>query len=361
MNKQGQSVLFTPVQLGAIEASNRIVMAPMTRCRAAADGVPTPIMTEYYSQRASAGLIVTEATWVCPEGIGYSSTPGLYTKAQANGWKPITEAVHKLGGRIFAQLWHVGRISHPLFQGGKLPVSPSAVKPAGDCYTPEGPRPFEVPRELSIDEISKLVETYRLAAENARLAGFDGVELHGANGYLPDQFLRDKTNKRSDAYGGSVENRARFMLEVTKALISVWGSDRVAVRLSPSSTFNDMSDSNPLQTFGYVIKELGLLNLAYLHITEAAEGDVRHGGKNIPVSVFRPLTKTPIITNSGFTAEKAEQYIDAGYADAVAFGVSFLANPDLPLRFKQGSALNPANPATFYAGGESGYIDYPAL
>jgi N-ethylmaleimide reductase len=361
MTDREKSVLFSSVRLGAIEAPNRIVMAPMTRCRASADGTPTPIMAQYYKQRASAGLIITEATWVHPDGIGYGGTPGLQTHGQAEGWKPITKAVHDNGGRIFAQLWHVGRISHPLFLNGRIPVSASAIRPQGESYTAQGPKPYETPRALTLEQISEVIEYYRVAAENARIAGFDGVELHGANGYLPDQFLRDKTNQRTDKYGGSIENRARFMIEVTKALVSVWGSDRVGVRLSPSGTFNDMADSNPKETFGYVVKQLGLLNLAYLHITEGSSGDIRHGGANIPVSFFKPLTKTPIITNSEFTFEKAQEYLRDGYADAIAFGSLFLANPDLPERFRTGAALNAPNPNTFYAGGETGYIDYPSM
>jgi N-ethylmaleimide reductase len=349
--------LFTPLQLGPITLPNRVIMAPMTRCRAGAGNVPREVNARYYAQRASAGLIISEATQVSPQGTGYPGTPGMHSPQQVAGWKRVTDAVHAAGGRIFAQLWHVGRISPPAFQpNGELPVSASAVAAKGTIQTPDGLQPFPTPRALKTEEIAGVIDQFRKAAQNALAAGFDGVELHGANGYLPDQFLRDGVN-----YGGSIENRARFHLEVTAALTEVWGPDRVGVRLSPSGAYNDMRDSNPRATFGYLITELGKLGLAYLHIMEAMEGDLRHGGDLIPVSHFRPMFKGTLITNAGFTFEKSQHYLAQGHADAVAFGVPFLANPDLPERFRRSAPLNAPDPATFYGGSEKGYTDYPFL
>jgi N-ethylmaleimide reductase len=337
-------------------------MAPMTRNRAGAGNVPTPIMATYYRQRASAGLIVTEATQVTPEGQGYVNTPGIHSREQIEGWKTVTRAVHEAGGRIYLQLWHVGRISHSLFQpGGALPVAPSAIAPTGQVYTPEGLKPYETPRALELSEIPGVVEQYQRGAQNAVEAGFDGVEIHGANGYLIDQFLQDGTNRRNDAYGGSVENRARFLLEVTQAVVEVWGADRVGVRLSPSSTFNDMRDSNAQATFSYAVSQLQGLGIAYVHLVEFKQDDARHGGKEVPTSVLRPLFKGRLIVNAGYTRERADAAIAKGHTDLVAFGVPFIANPDLPERLKTGAALNAPDVATFYGGGEKGYIDYPAL
>lgn len=354
--------LFTPWQVGPYVVPNRVVMAPMTRCRAGAGGVPQPMNAEYYAQRASAGLLITEASQVSQQGSCHFSTPGIYTGEQVAGWRLITDAVHQRGGRIFAQLWHVGRASHPVFQPDRgLPVSASAVQLKGVIQTPRGAEPYPLPRALGLKEIPGVIDQYRQAARHALAAGFDGVELHGANGYLPDQFLRDSTNRRSDCYGGPVENRARFHLEVTAALMEVFGASRVGVRLSPCGTYNDMSDSNPRRTFGCLIEKLGQMNLAYLHLMEAMESDLRHGGDNIPTSVFRPLFSGNLIANSGFTRERAEEYLAAGHADAVAWGTLFLSNPDLPERFFHRAELNPPDPRTFYVGGEKGYIDYPRL
>ncbi len=354
--------LFTEYKLGPTDFKNRIVMAPMTRCRAAAGNVPTPLMATYYEQRTSAGLILTEATQVTPEGQGYISTPGIHSKEQVEGWKLVTHAVHKAGSKIFLQLWHVGRISHPLYQPkGALPVSASAIAPKGQVYTPEGMKPYETARALELSEIPTVVQQYKQGAQNAKDAGFDGVEIHGANGYLIDQFLEDGTNKRTDAYGGSLENRARFMLDVTRAVIEVWGKDRVGVRLSPGGSFNSMSDSNPLATFTYAVQELQKLGIAYIHIKETPPADVRHGGTLIPVKTFRPFFKGTLITNTGYTGEKAEAVIQEGAADLVAFGTSFLANPDLPERIKTGAPLNAPDQKTFYGGDATGYTDYPAL
>ncbi len=361
--------LFTPLKVGPFTLRNRVVMAPMTRCRAAAGNVQTEMNARYYAQRAGAGLIITEATQVCPEGVGYPGTPGIYTPAQVTGWRLVTDAVHKKGGLIFAQLWHVGRVSHSSYQpGGAAPVSSSAIAKSGEINTADGSKqPYTTPRALETAEVPKVIEQYRAGAQCAKDAGFDGVELHGANGYLPDQFLRDGVNKRTDRYGGSIENRARFHLEATRALVDVFGADRVGVRLSPCGTFNDMRDSNPRETFGYLIRQLGAMNLAYLHIMEAMEGDLKHGKaadpsyETIPVSFFRPMFKGVLITNSGFTKEKAQTYLAEGWADAVAFGVPFISNPDLPERFRRGAALTPPDPATFYMGGEKGYVDYAPL
>jgi N-ethylmaleimide reductase len=354
--------LFSIFKLGDLHLPNRAVMAPMTRNRAAEGFVPTPLMATYYMQRASAGLIVTEASQVAPEGQGYPNTPGIYSAEQMDGWELVTDAVHKAGGRIFLQLWHVGRISHPLYQPeGALPVAPSAIAPKGKVYTTEGLKEYVTPRALDLGEIPGVVHQYRQAAINAKAAGFDGVEIHAANGYLIDQFLRDGTNQRTDIYGGSVENRVRFLLEITNAVISVWGKNRVGVRLSPSNTFNDMRDSDPVSTFGHAIKELNKLGIVYVHLIEGSIADIRHGGEKIPTEKFRPLFQQTLIVNNGYSYEKANDVIASGEADLVAFGVPFLANPDLLERFKTGAPLNNPDPKTFYGGTEKGYTDYPAL
>jgi N-ethylmaleimide reductase len=359
--------LFSPLTVGDLTLPNRILMAPMTRSRASTDGfVQGPLNATYYAQRAGAGLIITEATQVTPHGMGYPLTPGIYSAAQTEGWRTVVDAVHAKDGKIFAQLWHVGRISHPAFQpNGELPVAPSAIAAQGvTAYTPSGPQPLPVPRALETDEIPGIVEDYRTGAENAKRAGFDGVEIHGANGYLLDQFLRDGTNQRTDHYGGAVENRARFGLDVARAVIDVWGPGRVGYRVSPSSTFNDMRDSNPRYTFGYIATELSKLGIAYLHTIEPTESDARHGlaaEHAVPASYLRKLFNGALITNGGFTAERAQEYLSAGHADAVAFGVPFLANPDLPERLRRAAPLNAPDPSSFYGGTEKGYTDYPAL
>jgi N-ethylmaleimide reductase len=358
--------LFTPVRLGRLELANRIVMAPMTRKRATNAGhVPTPLMAEYYRQRAGAGLIVTEATQVSPQGIGYPETPGIHSAEQVEGWRRITDAVHSAGGKIVLQLWHVGRISHPTFQpGGALPVAPSAVAPRGQSYTPQGLRPFVTPRALETGEITAIVEDFARGAANAKAAGFDGVEVHGANGYLPDQFLRDGTNQRTDRYGGSVENRAQFLLEITAAAVDVWGPGRVGVRLSPSGTFNDMFDSNPHRTFGYAASALRELGLAYLHVVAPDPADARHappGWRPVPVGFFKPLFRGAVVGAAGYSLRSAQAAVAAGDVDAVAFAKLFISNPDLVERFRRGAPLNQGDPSTFYGGGEKGYVDYPAL
>ena len=335
-----------------------MVMAPMTRNRAVAGNVPSDLAVTYYAQRASAGLIVTEGTQVSPQGVGYPGTPGIHAEAQIAGWRRVTDAVHERGGRIFAQLWHVGRISHPLLQpGGALPVAPSAIAAEGQTFTSEGPKPFGAPRALELDEIPGVVEQFAHGARSALASGFDGVEIHGANGYLVDQFLRDGSNQRTDAYGGPVENRARFLLEVTAAVAGVWGADRVGVRLSPTGSFNTMSDSDPAATFGYAARVLDRFGLAYLHVVEPV---ARTPAMPAPVApVLRPLFHGPFILNGGYDLATGNAALAAGEADLISFGVLFLANPDLPERFAEGAALNPPDRDTFYQGGEKGYIDYP--
>jgi len=347
--------LLSPAQVGKLSLNNHMVMAPMTRSRAAAGDVASALMAEYYSQRSSAGLIITEGSQVSAQGKGYLRTPGIFTPEQIAGWKQVTEAVHAKGGQIFLQLWHVGRLSHPLVQAdGAQPVAPSAIKADGEIYTAEGLKPYELPRALELDEIPGVVADFSQAARNAKLAGFDGVEIHGANGYLIDQFLRDGTNKRTDAYGGSVENRARFLKEVVEAVIEVFGASRVGVRLSPIFSYFSMSDSNPQATFEHAAGMLSRYGLAYLHIVEAGEGPFD----------FRALKRRfngPYIANGGYSAERAATAISQGDADLVAFGTPFLANPDLVERFKHGHALNAPDAATFYQGDERGYTDYPTL
>ena len=354
------TTLLSPFRLGELELPQRVVMAPMTRCRAEGH-VPNELMARYYVQRASAGLIVTEATQVSPLSIGYPSTPGIHSAEQVEGWKQVTRAVHDAGGRIFLQLWHVGRIAHPAWMRGQQAVAPSAVAASGQTYTPEGPLPHATPRALELDEIAGVVEQFRVGAANARAAGFDGVEIHGANGYLIDQFLRDGSNRRSDRYGGSVENRARFLLEVTAAVAGEWGARQVGVRLSPSGTFNDMSDADPERTFGFAARALNDHPLAYLHVVEAGEADLRHGGRAVPTSLLRAAYEGVLMVNGAYTAERAEKVLAEGGADLVSFAAAFLANPDLPARLATGAPLNTPDAATFYGGGEKGYVDYPAL
>ncbi len=354
--------LFTPYKIGDLELPNRIVMAPLTRNRAGKGNVPHQLNAEYYAQRASAGLIISEATQISPQGQGYPFTPGIHSPEQIAGWKLVTDAVHQNGGRIYLQLWHVGRISHPDLQpDGALPVAPSAIKPKGEAWTYEGMKPFVTPRALETWEIPEIVEQYRQGAENALAAGLDGVEIHAANGYLIDQFLRDGTNHRTDKYGGSLENRTRFLLEITQAVIGVWGAKRVGVRLSPSGTFNDMSDSDPLLTFGYVAEALNQFDLAYLHIYEATEADIRHGGTVVPTSHLRECYQGTLMVNGGYTLEKANSVLAAKQADLVSFGRLFIANPDLPKRFLYNAPLNQPDESTFYGGTEKGYTDYPTL
>lgn len=356
-----QATLFSAFKLGPLELPSRIVMAPMTRNRAGEGNVPSDLAVEYYRQRSGAGLIITEATQVTQEGQGYPYTPGIHSPEQVAGWARLVDTVHAAGGRIFLQLWHVGRISHPSYQpNGAAPVAPSAIKPSGQVYTLQGPQDFVTPRALALSEIPGVVEQFRKGARNALEAGFDGVEIHGANGYLLDQFLRDGTNKRTDAYGGSLANRARFMLEVTEAVCSVWGSNRVGIRLSPLNAYNDMYDSHPEETFNYAVEQLNRLGLAYLHVTEMGKGSGA-AGPDFDPRILRKLWKGPYIVNGGYDFERANAALAAGDTDLVAFGVPYLANPDLPLRFAHKAPLNPPDQATFYGGGAKGYIDYPAF
>lgn len=354
--------LFSPVDLGALALPNRIVMAPLTRNRAVAGDVPSPLAPTYYAQRATAGLIVTEASPVCPEGHGYPRTPGIHSPAQIDGWRQVTRAVHQAGGRIVLQLWHVGRISHPSLQpGGALPVAPSAIKPAGQAWTSTGLQDFVTPRALAMAEIGGIVESFRQGAKNALDAGFDGVEVHGANGYLLDQFLRSGTNRRNDAYGGPVENRARLLLEVTEAVCDVWGSDRVGVRLSPISPFNDMADAAPQATFEYAARQLSPYGLAYLHVIEDGAGSPGEAALPFDFTALRQAFAGPYIACGDYDLARGNAAIASGHADAVAFGRLMLANPDLVERFRRNAPLNTPDTATFYSGEEKGYTDYPTL
>ena len=356
------TTLFSPVRLGPYTLPNRMAMAPMTRNRAGEGNVPQQLNTEYYAQRASAGLIITEATQVSPQGVGYPATPGIHSAAQVSGWKSATDAVHAKGGHIFLQLWNVGRISHPSLQpNGALPVAPSAIKPAGQVYTYQGMQDYVTPHALNLSEIPGIIGQYRDAANNALTAGFDGVEIHGANGYLLDQFLRDGSNTRTDAYGGTTAKRARLMLEVTDAVCSVWGGNRVGIRLSPLQPFNDMHDSNPEATFSYAVEQLNRFGLAYLHVTEMGKEKPSAAGPAFDLLKLRKIWKGVYMTNSGYDLARANAALGANEADMVSFGALFLANPDLPARFAKGAPLNTPDQATFYGGNEKGYTDYPFL
>ena len=352
------SNLIEPIQVGELNLPNRIVMSPLTRCRANTGRVANALMAEYYAQRASAGLILSEATSVSPQGVGYPDTPGIWSDEQVEGWKQVTKAVHASGGRLFLQLWHVGRVSHPDYLDGKLPVAPSAFAPQGHVSLLRPQQEYVIPRALDLSEIPGIVEAYRKGAENAKRAGFDGVEIHGANGYLLDQFLQDSTNKRSDAYGGPIENRARLMLEVTDAAISVWGAGRVGMHLAPRGDAHSMGDSNPLATFGYVAEQLGKRGIAFIFTRESL-------GENRISPELKRRFGGVLIANEGFNRETAQQVIAAGEADAVSFGKDFISNPDLPRRLQLNVPLNPYHAETFYGYGlhdpRVGYTDYPSL
>jgi 2,4-dienoyl-CoA reductase-like NADH-dependent reductase (Old Yellow Enzyme family) len=346
--------LFDPIQIGALTLKNRIVMAPLTRSRSGVERVPGPLVAQYYAQRASAGLILSEATSVTPLGVGYADTPGIWSDEQVEGWKLTTQAVHEAGGLIFMQLWHVGRISDPVFLDGQPPVSASAIAAKGDVSLLRPKRPYPVPRALSLEEIAGVVEAYRKGAENAKRAGFDGVELHGANGYLLDQFLQDKSNQRTDAYGGPIENRARLMLEAVDAAISVFGADRVGLHLAPRGDAHDMGDSDLAATFLHVAKAMRERGLAFLMARERVGPDS-----------LGPQLKAAFggvyIVNEGFDLAGAQAALASGEADAVGFGKLFISNPDLPARFAAGAPLNPWTAETFYTPGPAGYVDYLAL
>lgn len=353
--------LFDSQTLGPLTLPNRLVMAPMTRSRTGEARVPGEPQALYYKQRASAGLIVTEATQVTPEGIGYLGTPGIHLETQVEGWRKVTDAVHEAGGRIFLQLWHVGRVSHSSFQpNGQLPVAPSAIAIRGELSTPNGRQPFETPRALRLDEIPDVVRQFADGARNAAAAGFDGVEIHGANGYLLDQFLRDGSNHRTDAYGGSVQHRARLLLEVVDAVTEVWGASRVGLRFSPLGAGNGMSDSHPITTFTHAARELSPRGLAYLHIIEPIGGAGAVQTERVTPHIRRAF-HGPLILNGSYDGLTAATAIGRGDGDMVAFGVPFLANPDLPERLRAGAPLNEPDRKAFYGGGEVGYTDYPTM
>jgi 2,4-dienoyl-CoA reductase-like NADH-dependent reductase (Old Yellow Enzyme family) len=346
--------LFDPIQVGALRLPNRIIMAPLTRSRAGAQRIPNALMAEYYAQRATAGMIISEATSVTPMGVGYADTPGIWSPEQVEGWKLVTQSVHKAGGRILLQLWHVGRISDPMFLDGGLPVAPSAIPAAGHVSLVRPLKSFVTPRALELDEIPSIIEAYRKGAENAQIAGFDGVEIHGANGYLLDQCLQDKSNHRTDLYGGPVKNRARLLLDIIDAVIPVWGACHVGVHLAPRGDMYDMGDSNPAALFEYVARELGSRRIAFICARESL-------GANRLGPALKKAFGGVFIANEKFEQETAEQVLAAQEADAVAFGVLFIANPDLPRRFALNAPLNEPDPSTFYTSGSKGYTDYPIL
>jgi N-ethylmaleimide reductase len=360
---QARSDLFRPVRLGPYQLANRIVMAPLTRSRAGDDGVPRPLMAEYYAQRAPAGLIIAEGTNISPQGRGYAFTPGIYNDAQVEGWRQVTEAVHARGGRIFPQLWHVGRVSHPSLQpGGALPVAPSAIRPQATSYTSAGFIPCVTPRALAISEIAEIIEQYRRAAKNALAAGFDGVEIHAANGYLIEQFLRDSTNKRTDAYGGSRENRGRFLLEAVEAVAGVCGGERVGIRLSPLSPVNGADlDNDPGETYASVVEHLNAFGLAYIHIIEGVTQGAREVPGGFDLQILRRLFKGLYMANNGYDLRLALEARRRNLADLISFGRLYIANPDLVERLRIGARLNVPDRATFFGGGAAGYTDYPAL
>ncbi len=347
--------LFTPLVIGDLTLPNRIIMAPLTRCRAAAGRVPTALNAEYYTQRADAGLIISEATAVTPQGVGYPDSPGLWSHEQVNGWKIVTKALHNKGGRIFAQLWHVGRISHPFYLNGDFPVAPSAIRPAGQVSLMRPKADYVTPRALELEEIAGVVAAYASGAENARLAGFDGVELHAANGYLIDQFLQEKSNHRTDKYGGTIENRARLLLEIADACIKVWGASRVGVHLSPRCDSHDVGDSNPQALFSYVASELGKRKIGFICARESE-------GADSLLPKIKAAFGGVVFANEGFTVESAGAAIAEGRADAVAWGKGFIANPDLVMRIAKNAPWNSVDMSTLYtADFAKGYIDYPTL
>lgn len=353
------NILFQPLKLGALTLPNRILMAPLTRSRAEGEHVPTELMAEYYAQRVSAGLIIAEATMVMAGNSAFWHEPGIYSDAQVAGWRKTTDAVHAAGGRIFLQIWHGGRACHPLLNDGKQPVAPSPLRIVdAEVHTPQGKQPYVMPRELRDDEIPEIIAGFKQAAINAQAAGFDGVEVHGANGYLLDEFLRDGSNQRTGAYGGGIENRARLMLEVLTAVSSVYGSDRVGLRISPLNSFNSMVDSNPIGLSTWLATKLNDYNLAYLHVMRSDFAQQQTGDIMTPI---RTHYQGILVGNMGYTAEEAATAIADGKLDAVAFGTSFLANPDLPTRFEISAELNPPDPSTFYTQGAIGYTDYPTL
>ncbi|MFZ5556130.1 MAG: alkene reductase [Pseudomonadota bacterium] len=350
-----ESKLFQSVTIGRYPLKNRLVMAPMTRSRADDNGVPSELVPTYYAQRAGAGLIISEGIYPSPMGKGYVRTPGIHSDAQVAAWKKVTDAVHAKGGLIFAQIMHAGRISDPSFlPGGATPVAPSAVRPNGQSYTDEGMKPHVTPRALALEEIPGVIAEYAQATRRALEAGFDGVELHGASGYLPMQFLSSGANRRTDRYGGSAENRARFIVETLRAMVTVAGADRVGIKLSPEMAFNDITDANPAETYAALVTAISSMGLAYLHVTPYGKDVDYH-------ALLRPLFHGPYLAGAGLTQASAERLLQKGTADAAVFGTLFLANPDLPERFRRGAALNAPDQSTFYSPGPMGYIDYPTL
>ena len=351
--------LFSPITVGALQLPNRIVMAPLTRNRAGEGNAPWALNATYYEQRASAGLLITEGSQVSPQGLGYQDTPGNYSAVQVAGWRLVTDAVHARGGRIVLKLWHVGRVSHPLLQpGGALPIAPSAIAPVGMSLTPVGKQPFVTPRALETQEIPGIVAQFAHGARNAKAAGFDGVEIHGANGYLIDQFIRDGSNHRTDEYGGSLDNRTRFVREILDAVIAVWGADRVGLRLSPTNFNNGMSDSDPVATFSGVARAIDSLGLAYLHVVELVTAPPSTP-RTVPA--IRAAFHGCLMVNGGYDRATATAILRSGVADLVAFGALYIANPDLVERFRTGAELTVPNRATFYGGDARGYTDYPAV
>ncbi len=352
--------LFDPIQLGDISAQNRIIMAPLTRSRAGQSRIPNELMAKYYGQRAGAGLIITEATAISPQGYGWFGAPGIYAQAHVEGWKLVTDAVHAKGGKIVLQLWHMGRVSHPDFQNGELPLAPSAIAAEGMANTPDGKKPYVTPREMTIEQIRLTVEDYARAAGQAIEAGFDGVEIHAANGYLLDQFIRDKSNKRVDEYGGDAENRIRIVLEVIDAIAAKIGQRKIGIRLSPNIDYNGMGDSDPANTYSVLMRALNKYDLAYVHVRETLPKE----GETAPLwvtSIIREIYDGNLIVNGGYSNARAGQAIEKDEADAVAFGVPFISNPDLVERYRTGAALNQPDQTTLYAGGLEGYTDYPTL
>jgi N-ethylmaleimide reductase len=356
-----ESALLDPAALRDLKLANRVIMAPMTRGRAGTERTANSLMAEYYAQRAAAGLIVTEGTAISGQGYGWVGSPGIYTEAQAAGWQRVTDAVHQRRGRIFLQLWHTGRVSHPDFLDGQTPVGPSAVIATGETHTPSGKKPYVMPRAMTKQEIAVTVRDYAQAATRARDAGFDGVEIHAANGYLIDQFIRDGSNRRTDEYGGAVQNRLRFLVEVTEAVARSWSADRVGVRLSPLSDYNSMSDSHPTQTFTAAAKELNRFGLAYLHVVEYLPQEPQTTPQERAAPQMRAAFGGTFILNGGYDARTGAAALKAGEADMLAYGRLFLANPDLVERFRTGAALNEPDTHTFYTSGPKGYTDYPTL
>jgi len=356
LGDQSTLSLFDPVSLGDLRLANRIVMAPLTRGRAGESRTPNSLMAEYYTQRASAGLIISEGTAISEQAYGWGGSPGIYTQAHVEAWKQVTDAVHREGGRMFLQLWHTGRVSHPHFQNGATPIGPSAVAASGDAYTPLGKEPYVTPRAMTQEDIAATVGEYARATELSKEAGFDGVEIHAANGYLIDQFIRDGSNQRTDAYGGSIKNRLRFLLEVTEAVVGAWSADRVGVRLSPTNSFNSMSDSNPEATFTAAAAELNKYGLAYLHVLDE---DSDNRGPDRTALKMRKIYAGTYMLNQNYDFRSGTDAIKAGHADLISYGRHFISNPDLVERFRDGIPLSPLDPASLYTGGAKGYTDYP--